>query len=103
MDVIAFTRKKIEPMVRGLFPRAEQDTVLEVLGRSVGFLSPATIDSVFNEMRWPDTAWKLANLYLASYGQELLSEDAPRIVGLGLDTCCCRKAGADATGGPGGS
>jgi hypothetical protein len=86
MDVVAFTRKKIEPIVRGLFPHDEQETVLDVLGRSVVFLSPATIDNVLNEIQWPGTAWTLANLYLASYGGELLSEDVPRIVGLSLET-----------------
>ena len=29
-DTVALTRKKVEPMVRGLFPRIEQDRVLEV-------------------------------------------------------------------------
>jgi hypothetical protein len=88
VDVVALTRKKVEPMVRGLFSRAEQEVVLDVLGRSVVFLSPATIDTVLSETSWPGTAWDLANLYLASYGAQLLSEDAPRIVGLSLETTC---------------
>jgi hypothetical protein len=88
MDVAGFTRKKVEPMVRGLFPGAEQETVLGVLERSAVFLSPAVIDKVLSETPWPSTAWNLANLYLASYGVELLSGDAPRIVGLSLGTTC---------------
>ncbi|MBO0797185.1 MAG: hypothetical protein J2P31_00020 [Blastocatellia bacterium] len=34
-DTVALTRAKVEPMVRGLFPRAEQDLVLALLERSV--------------------------------------------------------------------
>lgn len=33
-------------------------------------------------------AWDLANLYLGSLGAELLSEDAPAIVGLSQETTC---------------
>jgi hypothetical protein len=33
--VVAFARAKLAPMVRGLFPRDEQETVLDVLGRRV--------------------------------------------------------------------
>ncbi len=40
IDVVAFTRAKVAPMVRGLFPRDEQETVLDVLGRSVVFVTP---------------------------------------------------------------
>jgi len=35
MDAVAFTRAKVAPMVRGLFPQCEQNAVLDVLGRSV--------------------------------------------------------------------
>jgi hypothetical protein len=88
IDVVALTRKKVEPMVRGLFSHVEQDVVLNVLGCSVVFLSPATIDTVLSKTPWPGTAWMLANLYLASCNAEPLSEDAPRIVGLSLETTC---------------
>ena len=37
-------------------------------------------------MRWPKTAWDLANLYLASFGADLLADDGPRIVGLSEET-----------------
>src|SRR6185503_216706 len=43
-DLAAFTRTKVEPMVRGLFPRKEQGTVLGLLERSVVFLTPSTIE-----------------------------------------------------------
>ena len=39
-------------------------------------------------MVWLHSAWALANLYLGSPGAELLSDEAPRIVGLSLETTC---------------
>lgn len=88
LDVVAFARAKLIPMVRGLFPRREQDPVLAVLSHSLVFLSPANIQTVLREQRWLGTAWDLANLYLGSFGAELLAADAPRILGLGEETKC---------------
>ena len=48
LDLVAFTRAKVGPMVRGLFSAAEQQPVLHMLARSVVFLTPATIDPVLN-------------------------------------------------------
>ncbi|QRK06749.1 hypothetical protein JQX13_42885 [Archangium violaceum] len=88
LDVVALTRRKVEPMVRGLFPRAEQEAVLAVLERSVVFLTPANMSQVLAESSWLSTAWDLANLYLLSVGAELLGEDAPRLLGLSEHTTC---------------
>ena len=88
LDVQALTRSKVEPMVRGLFPRKEQDAVLALLKDSVVFLTPETIDGVLMRQGWLSTAWDLANLYLASVGAELLGEDAPHILGLSAETTC---------------
>jgi hypothetical protein len=88
IDVVAYTRTKVAPMVRGLFPKGEQDTILDVLGRSVVFLTPGNIDTVLRGMTWLKTAWDLANLYLGSVGAELLSARAPRLVGLSEATNC---------------
>jgi hypothetical protein len=44
------------------------------------------MEPILLEMRWPSTAWNLANQSLASFGAELLSDDAPRIVGLSEET-----------------
>jgi hypothetical protein len=88
IDVVAFTRTKVEPMVRGLFPAHEQQKVLDVLARSVVFLTPATIDTVLQTTPWLHTVWDLANLYLVSCGAEPLSEDARLIVGLSAETTC---------------
>ena len=63
-------------MVRGLFPRAEQDLVLAALEKSVVFLTSANIESLLFGHGFDSSAWTLANLYLASLGAELLGEDS---------------------------
>lgn len=88
VDMAAYTRAKVAPMVRGLFPKSEQDTVLDVLQRAVVFLTPANIEAVLGEALWLGTAWNLANLYLAGFGAAPLSADAPAIVGLSEETTC---------------
>ena len=88
LDVVALTRAKVAPMVRGLFPVHEQAAVLQVLERAVVFLTPANIGAVLGGMRWLTTAWDLANLYLASVDAPLLSDSAPQILGLSEETTC---------------
>jgi hypothetical protein len=56
IDVVAFARAKLAPLVRGLFPRDEQETVLDVLGRSVVFVTPDTITAVLTVTRSLSTA-----------------------------------------------
>lgn len=88
VDTLALTRAKVEPMVRGLFPRAEQDMVLAALEKSVVVLTRTNIETLLLEHGFDHSAWMLANLYLASLGAELLGETAPRIVGLSEETTC---------------
>ncbi|MDH3209007.1 MAG: hypothetical protein OEM00_04460 [Burkholderiaceae bacterium] len=88
VDVIAFTRAKVAPMVRGLFPGHEQKTVLDVLKRSIVFLTPTTIDAALRTTPWLYTAWDLANLYLVSCAAQPLSENVRPIVGLSAETPC---------------
>jgi hypothetical protein len=88
LDLVAFTRARVEPMVRGLFPRDEQEAVLGVLERSVVLLTPANIADVLRNGYWLHTAWDLANLFLASVGADLLGPDATGIVGLSEETTC---------------
>ena len=88
LNVTAFARQQLMPLVRGLFPRGEQDVVLTVLARSIVFLTPDTIHTVLAETRWLGTAWTLANLYLGSVDADLLSDEAPSIVGLSEETTC---------------
>lgn len=87
-DTVALTRAKVEPMVRGLFPRVEQDQVLATLEKSVVFLTSVNIEPLLLEHGYDSSAWTLANLYLASLGAELLGDDAPRLVGLSEETTC---------------
>jgi hypothetical protein len=88
LDLVAYTRGRVEPMVRGLFPRGKQDAVLRVQERSVVLLTPVNIADVIRDGDWLHTAWHLANLYLASVGAELLGPDARAIVGLSEETTC---------------
>jgi hypothetical protein len=81
-DTVALTPAKVEPMVRGLFPRAEKDAVLARREQSVVFTSSENIDKLLHGCGFNNTAWTPANLYLASFGPVLLGKDAPRLVGL---------------------
>ena len=87
-NMVGFTRKKVEPMVRGLFRRDEHEAVLAVLEKSVVFLTPANIEQVLLGCSWLHTAWDLANLYLGSMDAPLLRPEAPKIVGLSEETTC---------------
>jgi hypothetical protein len=87
-DLTALTRTRVAPMVGGLFPPHEQAAVLAMLERSVIFLTPDNIESVLQSTPWLHTAWSLANLYLASVGADMLSQDARAIVGLSEETTC---------------
>ena len=87
-EIIALTRRKTEPMVCGLFPRAEQDTVLALVERSVVFLTPANVGEVLREESFDRAAWDLANLYLGSIGAELLGPDAPAVLGISQEATC---------------
>jgi hypothetical protein len=88
IDTVAFTRSRVEPMVRGLFSRAEHEAVLAVLAQSVVFVTSSRIEQLLFEQRFDRTAWTLANLYLVSLGAELLGHDAPEIVGFSEETTC---------------
>lgn len=87
-DTIALTRANVGPMVRGLFPRTEQNAVLGRLEQSVVFTTSANIERLLRRCRFDSTAWTLANLYFASFGAELLGKDAPHLVGLSEETTC---------------
>jgi hypothetical protein len=88
VDTIALTRQKVEPMVRGLFPRAEQQVVLATLEKSVVFLTSENIERLLNGPGFDSSAWTLANIYLASLGADLLSANAPHLVGVSEETTC---------------
>jgi hypothetical protein len=85
---VELTRVKVEPMVRGLFPRAEQDVVLATLEKSVVYVTSETIEPLLMSHGYNSSAWDLANLYLGSLGADLLGKEAPHIVGLSESTTC---------------
>jgi hypothetical protein len=88
LDLASWTRRKVTPMVEGLFPTAERDAVLAVLERSVVFLTAGNIEAVLRGQSWLHSAWDIANLYLASVDAELLGPDAPSLLGLSQETTC---------------
>ena len=63
-------------MVNGLFPEDERANVLDMLEKSVVFLTAENIADVLRRESYARSAWTLANLYLGSIGAELLSETA---------------------------
>lgn len=88
LDLAGFTRAKVSPMIQGLFPRREQGVVLELLERSVVFVTPENIETVLRQTGFLSTAWEVANIYLASIGAAPLGGRAWSVVGLSVDTTC---------------
>ena len=84
----AQTRTKVEPMVRGLFPKAEQSVVLATLQQSVVFVTDDNIETILLDASFHSSAWAIAAVYLGSVGAEPLGPTAPRIVGLSEHTTC---------------
>jgi hypothetical protein len=87
-DPRELARLKVTPMVQGLFPTAEREAVLELVERSVIFVTSDNIVQVLMTQRWDHTAWMLANLHLATLGVDLLGSDATPLVGLSEETTC---------------
>jgi hypothetical protein len=81
-------RAKFMPMVQGLFPQNERTIILDILERSVVFITPATINMVIKKAPWLSTAWTLANIYLSSLGAKAFTDETPEIVGLSEETTC---------------
>lgn len=86
MDIDA--RAKFTPLVQGLFSKNEQSIILDLLERSVIFLTPATINTAIEKTSWLSTAWNLANIYLSSLGIKSLADQTQAIVGLSEETTC---------------
>jgi hypothetical protein len=88
LDLAAFARGRVAPMVDGLFPAPERQPVVRLLERAVVFLTPETIEEVLTAQRWPHTAWQLANVYLGSLGRPGLHGRPVGVVGLSEETSC---------------
>ena len=83
-----FARKKVMPMVKGLFPAKERETILRLLEKSLVFLTHDNIEQVLREEQWLGSAWDLANLYLGSLGSKCLNGKPSYLVGLSQETTC---------------
>jgi len=87
-ELVALTRRRVEPMVRGLFAPGEQELILGLLEKSVVFVTPDNIEELIRKESFHHESWVLANLYLASMDAELLGPEAPRLVGVSQETTC---------------
>ena len=88
LDLRSWARRKLTPMVHGLFPQIEREAVLCTLEKSVVFLTHDSIEGVLLGQSWLRPAWDLANLFLGSMDAELLGPKAPRILGMSQETTC---------------
>jgi hypothetical protein len=87
-DLRELTRFKVTPMVQGLFPTAEREAVLQLVERSVIFVTSDNIEELLMNQRWNHSVWMLATLHLGTLGAALLGPDATRLVGLSEETTC---------------
>jgi hypothetical protein len=87
-DMRPHTRANVEPMVRGLFAKAEHEPILGLLERSVVLVTDHTVEPIIRELGWLSTAWNVANLYLASIGAKVIGEGEDAHVGLSENLCC---------------
>ena len=88
VDVARLARDKATPMVRGLFPAMERESILRLLESCVVFLTCDNIGDVLTGAMWHRTAWDLANLYLGSIGAKCLGAEASCLAGLSEETTC---------------
>ena len=88
IDVAHLARAKALPMVKGLFPAAEQEPILRLLAGSVTFVTRDNIQELLTGTTWHRTAWDLANIYLGSIGARRLGDAESDVVGLSEETTC---------------
>jgi hypothetical protein len=80
-DMTAYTRTKVEPMVRGLFARAEHEPILQLLERSAVIVTDDTVEPLVRASGFLSTRWDVANLYLLSLDAEVLGDGERQAVG----------------------
>ena len=85
---VGWIRRKVEPMITGLFPTTERQVVFRVAERSIVFLTREAAHRTIRETAFLGSAWTIANLYLNSLGAPLLGDGASPIVGLNQETKC---------------
>jgi len=84
----AWIRRKVQPMITGLFPAAERPVVLGVAEHSIVFLTRATGQRTIHETAYLSSAWTIANIYLYSLRAPRLGDSGSQIVGLSEETKC---------------
>ncbi len=80
-DMTAYTRSKVEPMVRGLFARAEHEPILQLLERSAVIVTDDTVEPIVRASGFLSTRWDVVNLYLLSLDAEVLGDGRRAAVG----------------------
>ena len=88
LDGKALSEVKFKPMVSALFPKKEQDIVLEAMENSVIFLTKETVKKLIWELTWESTSRTLVNIYLCSIDAEPLDDSERGCLGLSEETCC---------------
>lgn len=88
IDLVAFTRARVLPMVDGLFPADERAVVLGILERSVIFLDSDNIEKVLAAEHFSSSAWRVANFYLGTLGCLGLDDKRCQILGMSEETTC---------------
>ena len=85
-DAGQFVLRKVEPMVRGLFPPGEWTVLLALFNKSLVFVTHDTIEQILGEIQYMHSAWQIANLYLGSLDLPGLDGDPVGFVGLSEET-----------------
>lgn len=81
----SYTRRRVEPMVTGLFPTVERRNILQLLQASTVFVTDETMPRIV-EYESLGTAWTIANMYLLSHQAVPLAEDTGSILGMASET-----------------
>ena len=84
----AFARRRLAPMVTGLFSAKERDVVLGVVERSVVFLTRDVALRLIEEVDFESSAWQIANVYLCGIGAPTLGDGDFCALGLSEETRC---------------
>lgn len=88
LDPATFARRKVAPMVSGLFPAKEREALFRMFERSIVFVTPENVECIILDATWLGTAWEIANLYLGSIGAQPLGGSEHAIVGISEATTC---------------
>ncbi len=88
LDSVTHVRRKLEPMVQGLLPKAEQETVLDLLQNSITFLTREATYRCIRELPFLHQTWNVANIFLESLDLPALSGERSFTVGMAEGERC---------------